>query len=72
MVGRRSSRRARTSELASVLTALGQLWADRPTLQIELLPSAPLGVRVTRDPEVNVISLAGRRTTARREVAQAS
>jgi hypothetical protein len=74
--GRRDSRRStKPSELASVLDALGDMWNERPGSQTaspsSSLPSSGI---VARDPDVNVVSLAGRQAPARRdrEVAQAS
>lgn len=61
------------SELASVLTVLGAMWAERPTHHSTAVPSAPLRIRVTRDSGATVVSLAGHRATRRaREVARAS
>jgi hypothetical protein len=73
--GRRGRSRSTTpSELASVLDALGEMWIERPGTHAEPPPSPlpPSGVRVARDPDVKVLSLAGRQARRDREVAQAS
>ena len=64
MVGtRRGGRSSKASDLAIVLVALGEVWADSRRQELEF------DRRLEREPASNVVSLAGRRS---REVPRAS
>jgi hypothetical protein len=65
----RGRRAGRTSELAALLTVLNDVWSERPTRRAESLDAEPLRIRVIRNPQAGVVSLASRRV---KEVARAS
>jgi hypothetical protein len=69
---RRGRRTSKTSQLADVLDALGEVWAEHPSLHPEPLVTRARNIRLERNrpaQPTTVVPLASRRS---REVARAS